>query len=79
MPSTVYICQGCHKPEPDFGKLAERGIVEERLYCEDCIKVVDAFLSDRDDLHTQLARLWSEGLATLVSDYSVDIKALPDS
>jgi hypothetical protein len=78
--ASVYICQGgCGAFEPDREKMHARGIVNEKLYCEKCVLIVDDYLSLRDVLHTELSKDWSEGLVSLQQDYAGKVKALPDA
>jgi len=80
MPASVYVCQGgCGTFEPDHAKMHARGFVNEKLYCATCVILVDKYLELRDELHTELARRWSEDLAVLQSDYvKQGVKVLPD-
>lgn len=78
--ATVFICQaGCGTFEPDASKMHARGLVNEKLYCEKCIVHVDAYLKERDELHTKLSVGWANGLAALRDGWSNVIKALPDA
>ena len=78
--ASVYICQGgCGAFEPDREKMHVRGIVNEKLYCEQCVILVDAYLKERDDLHTRLSEEWSAGLAALGKDFSDAVRTLPDA
>lgn len=79
MPASVFVCQGgCGTFEPDASKMHPRGIVNEKLYCEVCIVVVDQYLRARDELHTMLAEEWAGSLAALAEDFTDRVKALPD-
>ena len=79
MPASVFVCQGgCGTFEPDRSKMHARGLVNERLYCADCAIVIDEYLEKRDELHTRVAREWSEGLAALAQEYGSDEVRLPD-
>jgi len=79
MSAAVYVCQGgCGTFEADISKLYQRGIVNERLYCEECVLEIDKYLQARDELHTKIAVEWSEGLAALVEEYATEGRRLPD-
>ena len=79
MPASAYICQGgCGKLEPEMDKMHARGQVNEKLYCDTCVVVIDEYLRKRDELHTRLAREWSHGLAVLASEYGSEEVRLPD-
>jgi hypothetical protein len=78
--ASVFICQaGCGTFEPDAAKMHTRGIVNEKLYCEKCVKDVDDYIAARDKLHTELAVKWAHDLEVLREDWSNVIKALPDA
>jgi hypothetical protein len=77
--SSVFICQGgCGTFDEDASKFQTRGFVNEKLYCEKCVVVADAYLFCRDSIHTKLATEWSEGLSELAAVYSPTLKNLPD-
>lgn len=79
MPASVYVCQGgCGAFEPDIAKMHMRGIVNEKLYCEKCIAIIDGFIKSRDNLHTDLADRWTNGLALLVEEFAAEGRKLPD-
>jgi hypothetical protein len=79
MPAAVYVCQGgCGTFEEDASKLHPRGVVNQRHYCEQCVKEIDKYLQARDELHTRLAVEWSEGLMKLTSEYAAKGRRLPD-
>ena len=79
MPASVYVCQGgCGTFEENRAEMSARGLVDEKLYCKDCVVVIDVYLKDRDDLHTRLAEGWANGLAALAEQYGVDGRKLPD-
>ena len=76
---TVYICQGgCGIYKESSADLNERGLINERLYCDRCVIHVDAYLKARDDLHTKIAMEWSDGMVELAGRFSSLIKRLPD-
>jgi hypothetical protein len=78
--ASVYVCQGgCGHFEPDREKMHARGIVNEKLYCEQCVVLVDAYLKARDALHTSLSEEWAHRLAALGNDYSDAVRSLPDA
>jgi len=74
----AYVCQGCGQAEEDVSRMSPRGIVNEKLYCERCVALVDEYTDQRDELHTHLAKEWNEELAALALDYGTQIKRLPD-
>ncbi len=80
MPATVaYVCQGgCGKFTEDVSELTELGMVNKKLYCDECAVVVGSYLEMRDALHTDLATRWSNGLASLQVDFLKRVKNLPD-
>jgi hypothetical protein len=59
-------------------KMHARGIVNEKLYCEKCVLVADDYSKQRDELHTRLAKEWSDGLAALSTEFADTLKVLPD-
>ena len=78
--ASVYICQGgCEHFESDREKMHARGIVTEKLYCGQCVFVVDQYLRARDELHTSLSEEWSHRLAALSKDFSGSVRSLPDA
>jgi hypothetical protein len=77
--ASVYICQGgCGHFEPNLEKMHARGIVNEKLYCEQCVVLVDAYLKARDALHTSLSEEWSNQLAALSGNFSDSVRTMPD-
>ena len=79
MPASVYVCQwGCGTFEEDHSKMHERGIVNPKLYCSKCIGDVDAYLAERDRIHTHLAEKWSRELAETRKMFDEEGRRFPD-
>ena len=66
------VCDSCGAPGPT----EERGLVKKLDYCPKCAARIDAFLGERDALHTDVAKMWEQGLASLRSTFSDMV--LPD-
>jgi len=80
MPASVYVCQGgCGTFEPDRENMHARGIVNEKLYCDVCIFFIDEYLKARDELHTNLAKDWADGLGELANEFATEGRKLPDA
>jgi hypothetical protein len=47
----------------------EFGTVKKTIYCEECAPTVQAFINDRDALHTKLAELWEDGSERLIENW----------
>ena len=70
-------CDGCS--ECEGGEMAERGFVTKAHYCPRAQAIHDAYLQARDDLHDEVARHWTEGLAALDAEYGTKLKVLADA
>ena len=57
-----YSCDGCGQDGTDF---KARGLLNIKHYCSKCIDSVDAYLQARDDLHTQIAEAFSQGVVAM--------------
>jgi hypothetical protein len=77
--ASIIVCDGCKLAtgKDDYQRL---GAVIKKEYCPSCAKVVRAYLSDRDELHTQVAKLWDDGIDSLKALYreSFPEGSLPD-
>ena len=60
----AFLCDGCGDTDAggDFTRL---GIMVPLDYCAKCARVVGAYLDDRDELHTRIAREFEEGAKAL--------------
>jgi len=79
MPTSVYLCAGgCGAHCSALSDFHERGIVYPRYYCDACVEQADAYLKERDEIHTQIATDWQEGLAEVARDLGFEKGKLPD-
>ena len=62
------------------GFLVVLGMAELRHYCDTCRIPAEAFLRARDELHTDIQRQWTGGLAALREKYGADMNggSLPE-
>lgn len=80
MADTVYACSGgCGHTEVDESKLHERGFVQQRAFCDTCVKQVDKYIEARDKLQETLAEEWQTGLAKLATIFALKGGKLPDA
>lgn len=60
------ICDGgCGANTENPEEFGIRGIAIKRQYCPDCLPVIDAYLKARNDLHTEAAKLFTNGMTTM--------------
>ena len=75
------VCDGgCGETTDDHSSFEERGFAEKRHYCKKCVKDVDIVLKGRDKLHTDLAKMWREGMQAIEGGYHLENEngLLPD-
>lgn len=75
------VCDGgCGETTDDHSSFEERGHADKRQYCKQCVKGVDIYLKARDELHTQLAKTWADGMQELNGAYNMEYEngLLPD-
>ncbi len=64
--STVFICDGgCGKTVADKTEFSDRGIVDVKSYCGDCIGEVDIFIEKMSLAHTKHAGALSDEIGDL--------------
>ena len=62
----VHLCDGgCGQIEGSEGPFVELGKIRPRRYCHGCSVAVLAVVDETDDLHTTLAKDWTEGLGAI--------------
>ena len=71
--SISYLCDGCGEP---VKTPQERGFIRKRQYCKECVKPVDKWLKERDDLQEKMSLDWQEGLQGFRLEF---VKAHPKS
>ena len=64
------ICDDCGK---ECAAHVEFGFVDKVQVCVDCAPRVEAYLKDRDALHTAVSKKWYDGLKTLEKKHKCPI------
>lgn len=77
--AVFFKCDGCGAELPPDG-VKEFGMVRKGQYCAKCAPIVERFYERRDVLHTQLAKKWKTGVATLKRQFAKELPEgrLPD-
>lgn len=75
------VCECGEKVSTDRAEFTELGLLEKRLYCPACVEPAKAYLAARDALHTDVAKIWAEGLAKLREEFGAALNGgeLPDA
>ena len=72
------MCDGCgkvrSKVDPDWGGA---GLVEQKDYCPECLKVGEEYVRRRDEIHDALAVQWSDKMRDLDKEFGGSLHVLP--